>query len=98
MKQNKNNILKIEEVWLILSQFFVVYSLNEIIFRIPKPEDVTNLIEKQRESGTSSFGLGGSLGFGFRGSIPKMAKKVEKKVRFSIGLFYSEGTLHCLLH
>jgi hypothetical protein len=50
------------------------------LHRIPKPEDVTNLIEKQRESGTSTFGFGGSLGLGFRGSIPKMAKKIDKKV------------------
>ncbi len=46
-----------------------------------KAEDLTSLFDKQREkleSGTAAkvpggaFGMGGSLGFGFRGTIPKL--------------------------
>lgn len=51
----------------------------EALPRIPKPEDLGNFIEKQRESGTSTFGVGGSLGLGFRGSIPKFSKNPDKK-------------------
>jgi len=51
--------------------------------RIPKPEDLGNLIEMQRESGISTFGAGGSLGLGFRGSIPKFSRKPEKKPEHS---------------
>jgi len=51
----------------------------EALPRIPKPEDVGNLIEKQRETGASTFGVGGSLGLGFRGSIPKFSKKIERR-------------------
>jgi hypothetical protein len=38
----------------------------EALPRIPKPEDLSNIIDKQRETGRSTFGLGGSLGLGFR--------------------------------
>ena len=47
--------------------------------RIPKTEDISNIFDKQRENieqrGTAlggAFGKGGSLGFGFRGTIPKL--------------------------
>ncbi|XP_040580169.1 uncharacterized protein Set1 [Lepeophtheirus salmonis] len=55
---------------------------------IPKAEDLTSIFDKQRDlSGVAnsggSFGAGGSLGFGFRGSIPKLPsfkiKPTEKK-------------------
>ena len=51
--------------------------------RIPKPEDLTSLIDRRREhieSGSkSSFGAGGSLGLGFRGVIPKIRKVQQEK-------------------
>ena len=55
--------------------------------RIPKTEDISNIFDKQREnieqSGTAvggAFGKGGSLGFGFRGTIPKLPSfKVKHK-------------------
>ncbi len=44
--------------------------------RIPRAEDISTLFDKHREnmetSGGKSSGFGGSLGFGFRGSIPKL--------------------------
>ena len=47
--------------------------------RIPKTEDISNIFDKQRENiehrGSAiggAFGKGGSLGFGFRGTIPKL--------------------------
>ena len=47
--------------------------------RIPKTEDISNIFDKQRENieqrGIAvggAFGKGGSLGFGFRGTIPKL--------------------------
>ena len=44
--------------------------------RIPKTEDISNIFDKQRENleqrGTAVSGQGGSLGFGFRGTIPKL--------------------------
>ena len=48
--------------------------------KIPKNEDISNIFDKQRENieqgqGTAlggTFGKGGSLGFGFRGTIPKL--------------------------
>ena len=43
--------------------------------RIPKAEDISNLFDRQRENMEnrgSTFGKGGSLGFGFRGTIPKL--------------------------
>jgi hypothetical protein len=51
--------------------------------RIPKPEDLNSLIDKRREHIESGgkgdrLGLGGSLGLGFRGVIPKI-RKVQKK-------------------
>lgn len=52
-----------------------------------KAEDLTSLFDKQREkleSGTAgkggAFGMGGTLGFGFRGTIPKLP---SFKVRIS---------------
>ena len=45
--------------------------------RIPKTEDISNIFDKQRENIEQTavggaFGKGGSLGFGFRGTIPKL--------------------------
>ena len=49
--------------------------------RIPKSEDISNIFDKQRENleqrGTTgalggAFGKSGILGFGFRGTIPKL--------------------------
>ena len=49
--------------------------------KIPKTEDISNIFDKQRENleqrGATgalggAFGKGGSLGFGFRGTIPKL--------------------------
>ena len=56
--------------------------------RIPKTEDISNIFDKQRENieqrGTAlggAFGKGGSLGFGFRGTIPKLPSfKVDKDI------------------
>ena len=51
-------------------------NLNKVIPRIPKAEDISTLFDKQRENMEqnrgSTFGKGGSLGFGFRGTIPKL--------------------------
>ncbi len=46
--------------------FTLLFTKVEALPRIPKPEDLSNIIDKQRETGRSTFGLGGSLGLGFR--------------------------------
>ena len=51
--------------------------------RIPKPEDLTSLIDKRRanlDSNKDARGGGGSLGLGFRGTIPKLAT-IQRKPR-----------------
>ena len=51
--------------------------------RIPKPEDLTSLIDKRRanlDSNKGARGGGGSLGLGFRGTIPKLAT-IQRKPR-----------------
>lgn len=48
--------------------------------RIPKPEDLTSLIDKRRAHLDNKGAIGGSLGLGFRGTIPKLAT-VQRKQR-----------------
>ena len=53
-------------------------SATNKIPRIPKVEDISSIFDKQREnmeqghSRGGAFGKGGSLGLGFRGTIPKL--------------------------
>ena len=53
-------------------------STTNKIPRIPKVEDISSIFDKQREnmeqghSRGGAFGKGGSLGLGFRGTIPKL--------------------------
>ena len=59
--------------------FADVASVIKQMPRIPKAEDLSTLFDQQRENiqanrglAGGSFGAGGSLGFGFRGTIPKL--------------------------
>ena len=48
--------------------------------RIPKPEDLSSLIDKRRANLDNKGAKGGSLGMGFRGTIPKLAT-IQRKPR-----------------
>ena len=48
--------------------------------RIPKPEDLSSLIDKRRANLDNKGAIGGSLGMGFRGTIPKLAT-IQRKPR-----------------
>ena len=48
--------------------------------RIPKPEDLSSLIDKRRANLDNKGAKGGSLGIGFRGTIPKLAT-IQRKPR-----------------
>jgi len=45
--------------------------------RIPKPEDLTSLLDKHRANLGNRGAQGGSLGLGFRGKIPKVQRKLR---------------------
>ena len=67
-----------------MEQFFYLFftdvaNVIKQMPRIPKAEDLSTLFDQQRENiqanrglAGGSFGAGGSLGFGFRGTIPKL--------------------------
>jgi hypothetical protein len=59
--------------------------------RIPKAEDLSTLFDQQRQNieanrglAGGTFGAGGCLGFGFRGTIPKLPSfkvKIARSLR-----------------
>jgi hypothetical protein len=68
----------------------------EALPRIPKPEDLSNIIDKQRETGRSTFGLGGSLGLGFRYFIDFFVLSQKLSV-FYISRVADPDSYYCVL-
>ena len=64
--------------------------------RIPKPEDLTSLIDKRRANldNKGANRGGGSLGLGFRGTIPKLAQVQRKPRSPSPGGGDQHGEIH----
>jgi hypothetical protein len=74
----KNNHLIIIDLKITLF-FLETSNAIKLLPRIPKAEDLSTLFDQQRQNieanrglAGGSFGAGGSLGFGFRGTIPKL--------------------------
>lgn len=83
-------------------------SVDNRVEKVTKADDLNSLFDKQREklesgttkSGGGALGMGGVLGFGFRGTIPKLPSfKVSKLANAStkVGVFKLSATCVPLL-